>query len=194
MFLLTSFVLFFLLTWVYHPNQSTQRLGSPAAMEARVNIQTEDVVNVVRKLLLDQQLDELHSSSRDLLPTFQTGNWTHRQLKGGEEEERSGLSAVEPAPSLYTTASSAHLSAGSHFDWRYLLWPVGKHIYVHIKTNEEVLLCRLQEALQEHHVPVQNVTSGFRHTMFKAVSTPHRGHTNFPTANTVTATLMFWGL
>lgn len=65
---------FCLLTWMYHSNQSTQRLGSPVAMEARVDIQTEDVVDVVPKLLLDQQLDELHPSSRDLLPTFETGH------------------------------------------------------------------------------------------------------------------------
>lgn len=80
-------VFFFWLTWVHHSNQSTQRLGSPAAVEARVDIQTEDVVDVVQKLLLYQQLDELHPSSRDLLPAFRTGNWTHCQLNGDEEEE-----------------------------------------------------------------------------------------------------------
>lgn len=76
-----------LLTWVYHSDQSAQRLGPPAAVELRVDVQTEDVVGVVTKFLLYQHLDELHPSSRDLLPTLGAGYRTHRQLEGHKEVE-----------------------------------------------------------------------------------------------------------
>lgn len=51
-----------------------------------------------------------------------------------------------------------HLSASGHLDLGHVLRPVGEHVHVHIETNEEVLLCRLQEVFQEHDVPVQKVT------------------------------------
>lgn len=70
---------------MYDCNQSAQRLAAPAPVELGVHVQTEDVVGVM-KLLLDQQLDELHPSSRDLLPTLRAGHRSHCQL-GGEEEE-----------------------------------------------------------------------------------------------------------
>lgn len=53
---------------------------------------------------------------------------------------------------------SVYLSAGSHFDLGHTFWPVGEHIYVHLKTNEEVLFCCLQEVFQEYDIPVQKVT------------------------------------
>lgn len=49
-----------------------------------------------------------------------------------------------------------NLSAGGHFDLWHLRRLVSEHINVHIETNEEVLLCRLQEVFQEPDVPEQD--------------------------------------
>lgn len=55
-------------------------------------------------------------------------------------------------------ALSVYLSASGHFDFRHLLRSVGEHVYVHLETNKEVLLCCLKEVFQEHDVPVQRAT------------------------------------
>lgn len=81
----------FLLTRMYNSYQSTQWLSSPATMELGVDVQTEDVVNVVTKLLLYQRLDELHPASWDLLPTVGAGHWTHHQLQVEQPAKRSVL-------------------------------------------------------------------------------------------------------
>lgn len=46
-----------------HGHKSSQRLGPPATVELGVDVQTEDVVGAVLKLLLDQVLDDLHPAS-----------------------------------------------------------------------------------------------------------------------------------
>ena len=48
---------------------------------------------------------------------------------------------------------SCYLSAGGHVDPGDLVRPVGENVNVNIETNEEVLLRRQQEGLQEPDVP-----------------------------------------
>lgn len=61
-----------------------------------------------------------------------------------------------------------YLSAGGHFDLRHLLRPVSEHVNVHPETNEEVLLCRLQEVFQEHDIPVQKSRSRVKAEMLRS--------------------------
>lgn len=94
---------------MYHSHQSAQRLGPPAAVELRVDIQTEDVVGVVTKLLLYQRLDELHPSSRDLLPALRAGHRKHRQLEEDEEEESLDIKYAEKMLGFVITSVIIHL-------------------------------------------------------------------------------------
>jgi len=148
------------LTRMRHGDQSAERLGPPAAVEPRVHVQTEDVAAGGRGLLLDQRLDQLHPAGGDLLPTLGAGHRAHRQLRRTRSRTGSQTGRLQRRNRPRCVSFpflTPHLSAGGHPDSGNLVRPVGEHVNVNFETNEEVLLCRLQEAFQEHDVPVQMV-------------------------------------
>lgn len=146
---------------MYNSYQSTQWLSSPATMELGVYVQTKDVVDVVTELLLYKRLDELHPASRDLLPTVGAGDRKHHQLQVEQAAKRLVLSGCTDIRRLWVDCLRSvlyvYLSAWGHVHMRNLVLLVREHVHLHVKTNKEVMLCRLQKGFQEPDVSVEKI-------------------------------------